>query len=166
MATIGLYLLCFSKGIENVYFGDIIVLISALGFALQILCVDKYIGEIDGVMLSLLQFIVCSILSGILMFIFETPSIDSIKEAIFPLLYLGVVSSGIGYTLQIIGQKYSNNPTLASIIMSLESVFAVLGGAIILNEHLTNNEIIGCIIMFIAIIISQLPKLTFEKKNS
>ena len=166
LATIGLYLLCFSKGIENVYLGDMIVLISALGFSLQILFVDKFISTIDGVKLSLLQFIVCGLLSGILMFIFETPSIDAIKEGILSLLYLGVISSGIGYTLQIIGQKYSNNPTLASIIMSLESVFAVLGGAIILNEHLSTNELIGCIIMFIAIIISQLPKLTFEKKNS
>lgn len=166
LATIGLYLLCFSKGLDHVYLGDIIVLISALGFALQILFVDKYVGEIEGVKLSLLQFIVCGILSGILMFIFEKPSINKIIEVILPILYLGGISSGIGYTLQIIGQKFSNNPTLDSIIMSLESVFAVLGGAIILNEHLTNNELIGCIIMFIAIIISQLPKLTFEKKNS
>lgn len=166
LATIGLYLLCFSKGLDHVYLGDIIVLISALGFALQILFVDKYVGEIEGVKLSLLQFIVCGVLSGILMFIFEKPSINKIIEVILPVLYLGGISSGIGYTLQIIGQKFSNNPTLDSIIMSLESVFAVLGGAIILNEHLTNNELIGCIIMFIAIIISQLPKLTFEKKNS
>ena len=166
LATIGLYLLCFSKGLDHVYLGDIIVLISALGFALQILFVDKYVGEIEGVKLSLLQFVVCGVLSGILMFIFEKPSINKILEVILPILYLGGISSGIGYTLQIIGQKFSNNPTLDSIIMSLESVFAVLGGTIILNEHLTNNELIGCIIMFIAIIISQLPKLTFEKKNS
>ena len=166
LATIGLYLLCFSKGLDHVYLGDIIVLISALGFALQILFVDKYVGEIEGVKLSLLQFVVCGVLSGILMFIFEKPSINKIIEVILPILYLGGISSGIGYTLQIIGQKFSNNPTLDSIIMSLESVFAVLGGAIILNEHLSNNELIGCIIMFLAIIISQLPKLTFEKKNS
>ena len=166
LATIGLYLLCFSKGLDHVYLGDIIVLISALGFALQILFVDKYVGEIEGVKLSLLQFVVCGVLSGILMFIFEKPSINKIMEVILPILYLGGISSGIGYTLQIIGQKFSNNPTLDSIIMSLESVFAVLGGAIILNEHLSNNELIGCIIMFLAIIISQLPKLTFEKKNS
>ena len=166
LATIGLYLLCFSKGLDHVYLGDIIVLISALGFALQILFVDKYVGEIEGVKLSLLQFVVCGVLSGILMFIFEKPSINKIIEVILPILYLGGISSGIGYTLQIIGQKFSNNPTLDSIIMSLESVFAVIGGTIILNERLTNNELIGCIIMFIAIIISQLPKLTFEKKNS
>ena len=166
LATIGLYLLCFSKGLDHVYLGDIIVLISALGFALQILFVDKYVGEIEGVKLSLLQFVVCGVLSGILMFIFEKPSINKIIEVILPILYLGGISSGIGYTLQIIGQKFSNNPTLDSIIMSLESVFAVLGGAIILNEHLSNNELIGCIIMFLAIIISQLPNLTFEIKNS
>ena len=165
LATIGLYLLCFSKGLDHVYLGDIIVLISALGFALQILFVDKYVGEIEGVKLSLLQFVVCGVLSGILMFIFEKPSINKIIEVILPILYLGGISSGIGYTLQIIGQKFSNNPTLDSIIMSLESVFAVLGGAIILNEHLSNNELIGCIIMFLAIIISQLPKLTFEKSS-
>ena len=92
-----------------------------------------------------------------LMFIFEKPNIENIIEAILPILYLGAISSGIGYTMQIIGQQYSNNPTLDSIIMSLEAVFAVIGGAIILSETLLVNEIIGCAIMFISIIIAQLP---------
>lgn len=166
LATLGLYLLCFSKGIEHVYLGDIIVLLSALGFSLQILLVDKYVGSVSGIKLSMLQFLTCGVLSGILMLIFETPDFSNIINGIWPILYLGVVSSGIGYTLQIIGQKYSKNPTLSSIILSLESVFAVIGGAIILNEYLKVNELIGCLIMFIAIIIAQLPSISLKKKNS
>lgn len=170
LATIGMYLLCLSNGLKHIYVGDLIVLISAFGFALQILCIDKYSSLVDGIKLSAFQFLVCSILSTILMFIFEKPTWHDISQAILPILYLGVVSSGIGYTLQIIGQQYSKNPTIDSIIMSLESVFAVIGGAIILKEHLLTNEIIGCIVMFIAIIFAQLPtnlfKLNKENKTT
>ena len=165
LATIGLYLLCFSKGIDHIYIGDFIVLISAFGFALQILCIDKYSSSVNAIKLSFIQFIFCGLFSMILMLIFENPNISKIIEVILPILYLGGVSSGIGYTLQIIGQKLSNNPTIDSIIMSLESLFAVIGGAIILNEKLLTNEIIGCILMFIAIIIAQLPILAKKTKS-
>lgn len=162
LATIGMYLLCLSNGLKHIYLGDLIVLGSAFGFTLQILCIDRFSSLVDGIKLSTLQFLICGILSSILMFIFETPTIESIKASIIPVLYLGVISCGIGYTTQIIGQQYSQRPTLDSIIMSLESVFAVLGGALILKEHLLINEIIGCIVMFIAIIFAQLPSNLFK----
>lgn len=162
LATIGMYLLCLSNGLKHIYLGDLVVLGSALGFTLQILCIDKYSSLVDGIKLSAMQFLICGIFSTILMFIFEKPTLENIKNCLFPLLYLGVVSCGIGYTTQIIGQQYSQRPTLDSIIMSLESVFAVIGGAIILKEHLLINEIIGCIVMFIAIIFAQLPTSLFK----
>ena len=164
LATIGMYFLCFSHGISKVYIGDFVVLLCALGFSLQILFIDKYSDRVDGVKLSFFEFIICGALSMILMFIFEKPDINSILQAWLPILYLGVVSSGIGYTLQIVGQQYSKNPTVDSIIMSFESVFAAIGGALILHQKLSMLEAIGCAIMFIAIIIAQLPDRPFLKK--
>ena len=161
LATLGMYFLCFSRGIDKLYIGDFVVLISAFGFSLQILCVDHF-SSVDGVKLSFFEFIICGVLSLILMFIFEKPDISNILKAFVPILYLSVVSSGIGYTLQIIGQQYSKNPTIDSIIMAFESVFAAIGGAWILKQHLSNLEIIGCVIMFIAIIIAQLPANLFK----
>lgn len=163
LATVGMYFLCFSRGIDKIYIGDLIVLISAFGFSLQILCVDHF-SSVDGVKLSFFEFIICGVLSLILMFIFEKPDINNILKALGPILYLSIVSSGIGYTLQIIGQQYSKNPTLDSIIMAFESVFAVLGGALILKQHLSDVEVVGCIIMFIAIIFAQLPDNLFKRK--
>ena len=92
------------------------------------------------------------------MFIFENPSMDNIIKVIGPLLYLGIVSCGVGYTLQIIGQQYSKNPTVDSIVMSFESVFAAVGGALILSQHLSFFEIIGCLVMLVAIIVAQLKE--------
>lgn len=157
LSMIGLYLLCFSKGIKHLYIGDLIIFICAIAFALQIICVDKYISLLDGIKLSAMQLLVCGILSFVLMFIFEKPTIKQIYDAKFPLLYLGIFSSGIAYTFQILGQKYSNNPTVDSIIMSLETVFALIGGVIILKDKIEIQELIGCIIMFSAIILSQIP---------
>ena len=157
LAVTGLYLLCFFKGIDHIYLGDLIVLLSALGFSFQIICIDKFVNSIDSIKFSIIQFLVTGTLSMILMLIFEDFNINNILMVIGPILYLGVASTGIGYTFQIIGQKLSQNPSIDSILMSFESVFAVIGGAIIMNEVLLVNEIIGCILMFIAIIISQIP---------
>lgn len=157
LAVIGLYLLCFFKGIDHIYLGDLIVLLSAFGFAFQIICIDKYANEVDSIKFSIIQFLVTGTLSMFLMFIFEHFDFNNVLSVIGPILYLGIVSTGIGYTLQIIGQKLSQNPSVDSILMSFESVFAVIGGAIIMKEVLLVNEIIGCILMFIAIIISQIP---------
>ena len=156
LATLGMFLLCFSKGFDKVYIGDLIVLISAIGFALQIIVIDRYSDRVDGVKLSIIEFLICGFISLILMFIFEKPSFENISKVMGPILYLGIVSSGVGYTLQIIGQQYSKNPTLDSIIMSFEAVFAAIGGHLILSQHLSFIEIIGCLVMLVSIIIGQL----------
>ena len=157
VATVGLYLLCGTQGLSGIYLGDVIILCCALCFSLQILCVDHYISRVDGVKLASIEFMTCGLLSLVFMLIIEKPSIDSIMNASGAILYLALMSSGVGYTLQIIGQKYSDNPTVASILMSLESVFAALGGWLILKKHLSIYEILGCVVMFIAIILAQLP---------
>lgn len=158
LATAGMYLLCFSAGAGGVYLGDMVVLCCAFAFCFQILAIDHFADRVDGVKLSALQFFVCGILSLVLMFIFEDPSLHNLLAAIWYVLYLGVFSSGVAYTLQIIGQQYSENPTVASVLMSLESVFAAIGGAILLGERFTTRELMGCIIMFAAIILAQLPQ--------
>ena len=156
-ALIGLYLLYFGTGLTKINIADVINLICALCFAIQLLFVDKYVKIVDGVKLSALQLLTCGILSFILAFIFEKPNLSNIKDVILPILYLGILSSGIAYTLQIVGQKFSNNPTVDSILMSLETVFAVIGGSLILKEVLELKEIIGCVLMFVAIILAQIP---------
>lgn len=164
LATVGLYFLCLYGGFGTLYTGDIVVLICGMSFAVQILCVDRYIGAVDGVKLSSIQFFVTGILSAVLMLIFEMPDPSAILAAWKPLLYLSLMSSGAGYTLQIIGQKYSRSPALASILMSMESVFAVIGGVIFMNAVPSANEWIGCALMLAAIIIAQLPTDIFRKK--
>ena len=157
VCLVGLYLLCFTKGISNIYLADLIILGSAITFAVHILCVDKFAKTVDPIKLSMFQFATNACLSAITMLIVEKPSMNDISNAIWPILYLGIGSSGIAFTFQIIGQKNSDNPTIDSIVMSLESVVAVIGGALILKEKFTNNELIGCILMFSAFIFSQLP---------
>lgn len=165
LAVAGLYFLCFSGGLSGSGEGDGIMLICAVAFALHILCIDTFGSKVDGVKLSAIQFFVCAVLSTVLMFIFEEPKIDEIISAALPILFLGIMSSGIAYTLQIIGQQYCDSPTLASISMSFESVFAAIGGVLFNNEMLENKEWIGCAIMFAAIIIAQLPS-PFKKKTA
>lgn len=140
--------------------GELAILICAVFFALQIIVVDKYVKEVDGVKLSIVQFAVMSILSFIPM-LFEKASIENIIKAMPSLLYLGVISSGVGYTLQIIGQK-DVNPTVASLIMSLEAVFSAVFGAIVLKEALNMPEIFGCVLIFSGVVLSQI---VFEKNK-
>ena len=166
LATVGLYFLCLYEGFGALYTGDIVVLICGMAFAVQILCVDRYIGEVDGVKLSSIQFFVTGVLSAILMLIFEKPDFSLILSAWAPLLYLSLLSSAGGYTLQILGQKYASSPTLASILMSMESVFAVIGGVIFLGAVPKANEWIGCGVMLAAIIIAQLPTDLLCKKSA
>ncbi len=163
IAIVGLYLLCLSDGFEGLYTGDIVVLICGMSFALQILCIDRYIGEVDGVKLSAIQFFVTGVLSAILMLIFERPEPAAVLNAWQPLLYLALLSSAGGYTLQIIGQKYAESPTLASILMSMESVFATVGGVIFMGVVPKTAELIGCGVMLVAIIIAQLPEEWIKK---
>lgn len=155
LGVAGLYLLCV-KGSFHVGKGDIYVLLCAMMFTFHILVIDYFNTKADPVRMSCVQFLVCGVISGILMFTFETPDADFILRAWKPILYAGVLSTGIGYTLQMIGQK-GLNPTLASIIMSMESVFSVVGGYLILGQKFTTREIAGCILMLLAIILAQIP---------
>lgn len=160
MALIGLYLLCITDGF-SIGKGDLLVLICAFLFSFHILIIDHFSPRVDCVKMSCIQFLVAGILSGILAMIFEHPDFTNITAAWIPLLYAGVMSCGVAYTLQIVGQK-GMNPTVASLILSLESCISVLAGWIILGQSLSMREIIGCIIMFAAIILAQLP----EKKKA
>ena len=156
MALIGLYLLCITDGF-SISLGDMLVLVCAFLFSLHILVIDYFSPKADGVKLSCIQFLVCGILSTVLALILEHPDISSILTAWLPILYAGVMSCGVAYTLQIVGQK-NVNPTVASLILSLESCISVLAGWIILGQKLSARELIGCVIMFAAIILAQLPE--------
>ena len=156
IAVAGLYMLCMTDGSFVLQMGDFLVLICALTFAVHILVIDYFSPQVDAVKMSCIQFLVCGILSGICMFAFERPDITSILQAWAPILYAGVLSSGVAYTLQVVGQK-GMNPTVASLIMSLESVMAVIAGWIILGEALSKRELLGCSLMFAAIVLVQLP---------
>ncbi len=165
LAAVGIYLLCFTGGIGGFYIGDIIVFSCSVAFAFHILSIDKYVGLTGGIKLSIMQFFVVGVLSLIGSLIFDrgTLTLSGLIDGILPILYLGIMSSGVAYTLQIVGQKYAQ-PAVASITMSFESVFAVLGGVLFSSGTLRFNEILGCIIMFAAIIITQIPEILQSKK--
>lgn len=137
--------------------GDIFVLLCAIVFTGHILCVDYFSPKVNGVKLSCLQFLVCGLLSGIVMLCRESLVPTDIVKAWAPILYTGVLSCGVAYTFQILGQK-NYNPAVAALIMSLESVFSVLGGWLFLHETLSPSEGLGCILIFAGIILSQIPK--------
>lgn len=163
MGFLGLYFLCFKGGDDfSINRGDVLSLICAVFFTCQILCIEKFTEDCDGVVLSCAQFFTAGIITTILMLIFEKPEWHAIKSAGSALLYSGLMSCGIAYTLQVIGQKYCE-ATIASLIMCMESVFAVISSAIILKEKLTSREIAGCCIMFTAIVISQLYPMLKKK---
>ena len=156
MGVIGLYLLCMTESF-SLSKGDAYVLLCALVFSFHILTIDHFSPLVDGVKMSCIQFLVSGVLSGIMMFLFEKPQIGGILAAWLPILYAGVMSCGVAYTLQIVGQK-DMNPTVASLILSLESVVSVLAGWLILGQKLSMKELLGCVIMFGAIILAQLPE--------
>jgi len=155
LALSGMYLLCLTDGFK-INTGDILIILSAFAFSFHILAIDYYSSYVDGVKLSCIQFFVCGFFSLIAMFLFETPVFSSILHAWIPLLYTGVLSCGVAYTFQILGQK-NVNPSIASLIMSLEGVFCALGGWLLLGESLSIKEIIGCILVFGAILLAQIP---------
>lgn len=156
LGVLGLYLLSIKPGTFSISHGDFFVLLCAFGFTVHILVIDYFSPKTDGVKLSCIQFAVVSIASFVAMALTETLVMSDVFEAIIPLLYAGVLSSAVAYTLQIVAQKNAD-PTVASLILSLESVFAAICGAIILGEALSGREITGCVIMFVAIILAQLP---------
>ena len=155
LALVGLYFLCMSGSI-SLGLGDLLVLIGAFLFSIHILVIDHYSPLADGVQLSCIQFFVCGVLSLICMFLFETPDLSMILMAWLPILYAGVLSCGVAYTLQVVGQK-NMNPTVASLILSMESCISVLAGWLILGQALSSRELLGCVLMFAAIILAQIP---------
>ncbi len=161
-ALAGMYLLClYGTGLEGLNRGDGLEMVCALGFTAQIMLVDHFAPKVDGVKLSCIQFFVCGVLAGIGMLLFETPDWAGIRAAAVPILYAGILSSGVGYTLQIVAQK-DTQPVVASLLMSLESVFSLIFSWILLREAMSAVELLGCTLMFAAIIWVQLP----EKKKA
>ena len=156
LAVAGLYLLCITDRLA-LGKGDILVLLCAVVFAIHILIVDHFSAKTDGVRMSCIQFLVCGLLSGVGMLLTEHPEISLILQAWQPILYAGVFSCGVGYTLQIVGQK-GTDPTVASLILSLESVVSVLAGWLLLGQRLSVRELGGCALMFAAILLAQLPE--------
>lgn len=159
MAVIGLYLLCINENF-SIGKGDFLILVCAILFAIHILIIDHFSPKADGVVLSAIQFFVSGFISVIGAILVENPNLAAMLDAIVPILYAGVMSCGVAYTLQVIGQK-NISPTVASMILSLESVISVLAGWIILGEALSAKEIVGCVIVFMAVVLVQLP----EKKK-
>ena len=163
-SAVGLYLLCMPAegGFGHINKGDLLIMLCALCFTVHILVIDYFSPKVDGIKLSCIQFFVAGILSIILMFPldpalgFDLPSFSTLIDSWLPVLYAGVLSCGVAYTLQIVAQA-DTDPTIASMILCLESVFAVIAGMIILGESMSLREIAGCLIMFAAIVVSQLP---------
>lgn len=155
LAVIGLYLLS-CMGVTEINQGDILLFGCALGYAVQITLIDRMAGSLDGIRLNTIQCLVCSLCSAVVMFLTETPDMGNILACWFPLVYAGILSMGVAYTLQIIGQQHLS-PTPASLLMSLESVVALLCGWLLLNETMSVYEMIGCCLVFAAVILSQIP---------
>ena len=155
IAAFGMYLLCMSESF-SLGKGDALVMLCAVLFAIHILVIDFFSPRADGVELSCIQFLTAGILGSILAVIFEKPDIGDFAEGIVPLAYAGILSSGVAYTLQVLGQK-KTDPAVASLILSLESVVSVLAGWVVLNQALTGRELAGCALVFGAVILVQLP---------
>ncbi|MDO4343891.1 MAG: DMT family transporter [Eubacteriales bacterium] len=164
LALGGLYFLCITEEL-TVGKGDALVFLGALMFSVHIMVIDHFSPLADGVKMSCIQFFVSGIFCGIPMLLFEQPQLSHILMAWQPILYAGVMSCGVAYTLQIIGQK-GMNPTVASLILSLESVISVLAGMILLNQRLSGREILGCILMFAAILLAQIPQKPKQSRSS
>lgn len=155
LAVIGLYFLSFA-GMGGIRIGDLALVGCAAAFAVQILCIDRFAGEVDGLRLNCVQALTVTVISIPFMLFTETVRFQNILDCWLPLIFAGVLSMGVAYSLQIYGQKLLE-PTTASLLMSTESVFALLGGCLLLNETMTVWEIAGCILMFSAVLICQLP---------
>lgn len=151
----GMYLLCMTEGFALTE-GDTLVFICAVLFSGHILCCDRFVQHSNPIALSAIQFVVAAVVSTVAALITETPSVEKLLSAAIPILYCGVLSGGVAFTLQVVAQKYTE-PATASLLMSLESVFAVIAGAVLIGETMTSRELIGCAVMFVAIVLVQLP---------
>lgn len=156
LAVAGLYLLCMEGGRFFLEKGDFLVFICSILFSFHILAIDYFSPMTDGVKLSCIQFFVCGLLSAVMMVLFEEPSLSRIFAAWMPILYAGIMSCGVAYTLQVVGQK-GMNPTVSSLILSLESSISVLAGWALLGQKLSGRQLLGCGVMFGAIVLAQLP---------
>ena len=155
LAVAGLYCLCIQEDFA-ISAGDFYVLLCSFCFSAHILVIDHFTQKVDGVALSCVQFLVAAILSGIGMAASESPSLEGILICLGPILYVGILSSGVAYTLQILAQKDSN-PTVVSLLLSLEAVFATIAGALILGDQMSGKEYVGCVLMLVAVVLAQLP---------
>lgn len=166
LGIIGIFFLCIDfNNFDGINIGDALALCGAVFFAIHIILIDRFGRDTDGITLSATQFFVGGLISLVPMAIFELPlNFEALGNAIIPILYAGLCSCGIAYTFQILGQKYVES-TLASLIMSTESVFAVIFSAIILKEQMTPFEILGCVIMFIAIVTPQIYDIIKARRN-
>lgn len=156
LATAGMYLLCVTENF-TINRGDLCLFCCALCYTAHILVIDRVSPRADGILISCVQFLTAGVLSAVLTFLFETPRPDAILAAAPSILYAGVLSCGVAYTLQIIAQK-DTDPTVASILMSLESVFSLLAGWVILHQNLSPRELLGCVFVFAAVILAQIPE--------
>ena len=164
IAALGVYFLCLTEGFKNIYLGDILMILCAVTFTGHIMFIDYFGAKVGGPQLSCIQFIVCGVLSVILSFAFgEKTTFSTVKDALPQIIYMGILSSGVAYTLQIVGQKYAE-PAIASISMSFEGVFATLGALFIMGSVPTLRETIGCVLVFIATVLAQLPPPKRSKK--
>lgn len=161
LAVLGFYFLCIKEGF-SVETADLIVLAGSVAFSFHILIIDYFTTRADGVRLSCIQFFICGIISLFFMFLFESPTLGAIWAARIPIMYAGVMSCGVAYTLQILGQK-NMNPTVASLLLSLESVFSALAGWALLKQSLSFRELLGCALVFAAIVLAQLPDKAKQK---
>lgn len=166
LAVVGLYLLSVHE-LNGVNIGDILELLGAFCWAAHVLIIGKLAPKLDSLRLAVVQFVVCGLLSFIVALVFEADSLtwQNTKSSWLPIAYAGLISVGIAYTLQIIAQKHAP-PAHAAVIMSMETVMAALGGWLLLNEELSAVEFIGCLLMFVAMLVSQLPFLTKKVKLS
>ena len=151
----GMYLLCVNEDFSLTR-GDAMVCVCAVLFSGQILCIDHFAPKADPIRMSAAQFVVAAIVCVAAAFLLEAPTWDMMASAAAPILYCGILSGAVGYTLQIVGQRFTD-PTVASLLMSLESVFAAIGGALVLGERMRPRELAGCAVMFAAIVLVQLP---------
>ena len=159
IAVVGFYFLCMTESLR-LGLGDFLVLLCAIAFSIHILVIDHFSPKVDGVKMSAIQFLTAAIISAVPTLLWEQPVLTEILQAWQPVLYAGVMSCGVAYTLQIIAQKNAD-PTVASLLLSLESVFSVLAGWVLLGQELSLKERFGCVLIFCAIILAQLP----EKKK-
>jgi drug/metabolite transporter (DMT)-like permease len=162
-AVIGMYLLCINKGF-SLQFGDSLELIGAIFWGAQILSIDQYAKSTDVMKLSFLQFIVAGCLSAVCMIVFERPNLADIQESIIPILYTGIIEVALCFTLQIYGQKHVP-PVIAAVLLSLESVFAAIFGALFLKEALSSKEIIGMVLILLSVLVIQFPGIRLPKNK-